>query len=214
MADLTGIENAGEFFSAHYLQERLPEELKGQDAEVAKALDDRTSKLRAAGSDMLRALADAGAMTVSGRADVAHDLCVRLLEAFGYDRSSSRYAVLDREGSSNHAVPLLSELRHGDLPYVFVLEAGLPYEGEALLEQRIAGLSPLPDEALEAGLSLPPDLTVDETVAALFASTEPPRWVVVLGAREAVLAERGRLLGPQHPDTRAARDALRAWRRA
>jgi len=62
MADLTGIENAGEFFSAHYLQERLPEEIKGQDAATAKVLDDRVAHLRAAGA-ALRTVQIAGALT-------------------------------------------------------------------------------------------------------------------------------------------------------
>ena len=49
MADLTGIENAGEFFSAHYLQERLPEEIKGYGhvklANFEKALKKRDALL-------------------------------------------------------------------------------------------------------------------------------------------------------------------------
>ena len=47
MADLTGIENAGEFFSAHYLQERLADELKGQDPATHAVLEERVRRLLA-----------------------------------------------------------------------------------------------------------------------------------------------------------------------
>jgi len=191
MADLTGIENAGEFFSAHYLQERLPDEIKGLDAATVEVLDERATRLRGTSAHLFRTLADLGGATAAGRAEAGHDLAVRSLEALGYTRGVG-YAVLERTDTANQAVPLLAELRQGDLPYLYVIEAGLPAEEEALLEQPIASLAPLPDEAIDAGLSLPPLLTVDEAVGALFAGTTPPRRIVILGGREAILAERGR----------------------
>ncbi len=192
MADLTGIDNAGEFFSAHYLQERLPDELKGQDAATQAVLDDRVGHLRATSAYLFRALADLG--TAEGRALVAHNLAVRTLEALGYSRGAG-YALLDG-ASAKSAVPLLAELDHGGLPYLYVLEGGLPHgEEDPLLAQELGSLAhvaPLPDEALAAGLSVPARLTLDETLGALFAGATPPRWIVLLGGREAILAERGR----------------------
>jgi hypothetical protein len=191
MADLTGIENAGEFFSAHYLQERLPEEIKGQDAATQAVLEQRVTGLRGTSAHLFRTLAELGGKAAAGRAEAAHDLAVRTLEALGYERRAA-YAVLEHAETANQAVPLLAELRQGDQPYLYVIEAGLPYEDDALLEQPITTLAALPEEASNAGLSLPPALTIDETVGALFAGTAPPRWIVILGGREAILAERGR----------------------
>lgn len=194
MADLTGIDNAGEFFSAHYLQERLPEELKGQDAATLAVLDERAARLRGTATHLFRTLADLGGATALDRAEAGHDLAVRTLEALGYTRSAS-YVVLEHAEAANQAVPLLAELRQGDLPYLYVLEAGLPHEDDALLEQplaRVASVAPLPADAVAAGLSVPSSLTVDEAVSAIFAGSTPPRRIVILGGREAVLAERGR----------------------
>jgi hypothetical protein len=190
MADLTGIDNVGEFFSAHYLQERLPDELKGQDAATVERLDACTARLRGTGAHLFRTLADLGAATAAERAAAGRDLTVRTLEALGYTRGA-HYVALERGDAANQAVPLLTELRHGDAPYLYVLDAGLPHDEEALLEQPLDRLAPLPAEALEAGLTLAP-LTLDDAVGALFASATPPRWIVLLGGREAIAAERGR----------------------
>jgi hypothetical protein len=43
MADLPGIETAGDLFSAHFLQEELPDELKTQHAAIAAVLDARVA---------------------------------------------------------------------------------------------------------------------------------------------------------------------------
>lgn len=190
-ADLTGINNVGEFFSAHYLQARLPDELKGQDAATIERLDACVARLRATGVHLFRTLADLGAATAAERAAAGHDLAVRTLEALGYPRSAT-YAALDRGDTANQAVPLLAELRQGDAPYLYVLEAGLPHDEESLLEQSVDRLAALPHDAVDAGLALPTGLTVDDTVGALFASPIPPRWIMILGGREAILAERGR----------------------
>ncbi|MBK7823503.1 MAG: N-6 DNA methylase [Tessaracoccus sp.] len=190
MADLTGIDNVGEFFSAHYLQERLPDELKAQDAATVERLDACAARLRGTSAHLFRTLADLGGATADERAAAGRDLAVRTLEALGYARGA-HYVALDRADTANQAVPLLTELRHGDAPYLYVLDAGLPHEEEALLEQRLDRLAPLPSEATEAGLALPP-LTLDDAVGALFASPTPPRWIVLLGGREAIAAERGR----------------------
>jgi hypothetical protein len=192
-ADLTGIDNIGEFFSAHYLQERLPDETKAQDPEQQTQLDDTLSRLRSHGATLLRALDDAWSRSSApARWEAAHDLSVRTLEALGYERTSGAYAVLEGADPANQAVPVLAELGHGDLPYLLVLEGGLPDPDGSLLEQPVRTLAPLPDSAGEAGLSLPAELTLGEAVSGLFEAGAPPRWILVLGAKEAVLAERGR----------------------
>lgn len=198
--DLTGIENVGEFFSAHYLAELLPKEIDAQDAATKEILDRRVSALRALGPHLLGTLVDVTSLGSSAaRADVGRDLGVRALEALGYERQPGAYAVVDR-----HAVPLLAELRHatgvsggGDgasatVPYVFILGAGLPHGEDALLEEPATTLGALPEEAAKAELTLPPDRELEEVIADLFATPAPPRWVLLLSGREIVLAERGR----------------------
>jgi hypothetical protein len=199
MADLTGIENAGEFFSAHFLQERLPDEIKNQDAVTAALLDARVAALRATSPRLFDTLADLGSQTAASRAEAAHDLTVRTLEALGYERGDT-YAVVEGVEGKHAAVPVLCELRigagagQGEGPFLLVLEAGMPLEevGETLLEQLVSDLGRLPAEAIADGLSIPAALTLDEAVGALFAGSAPPRWIVLLGGREAILADRGR----------------------
>ena len=108
-ADLTGIDNVGEFFSAHYLNERLPQELGGQDPTTLELIETRTAKLRALGPALLRAVAEAS--TGASRREAAHDLVVRSLEALGYERSvGGDYAVLDGAARVTDALPLLFRL--------------------------------------------------------------------------------------------------------
>jgi hypothetical protein len=191
MVDLTGIDNAGEFFSAHYLQERLPDDIKAQDVATLAVLDERVARLRGTSVHLFRTIADLGSATIEGRAEAAHDLAVRNLEALGYERAAG-YVALERMETTNLAVPLLAELRQGETPYLYVVEAGIPHENDTLLDQPIESIAHLPDEAADAQLSLPVGLTLGEVVSALFSATAPPRWIVVLGGREAILAERGR----------------------
>jgi N-6 DNA Methylase len=193
MADLTGIGNAGEFFSAHYLHERLPEDIKSQDPATLERLEGCLDRVRALGPHLLRSLTGAAsASSASSRSELARDLAVRTLEALGYQRSQDAYAVLERTEPANQAVPLLAELRQGDRPFLAVLEGGLPPAEATLLGQPVEGLAALPEEAIQAGLTVPAAFTLDDTVGALFAATAPPRWVLIIGAREIVLADRGR----------------------
>jgi hypothetical protein len=192
-ADLTGIDNVGEFFSAHYLQERLPEETKAQDPEQQAQLEDTVARLRDLGGTLLRQLDDAWSRTsAGGRWEAAHDLSVRTLESLGYERTPSAYAVLETAEPANQAVSLLSELRHGDAPHLLVLEGGLPDVNASVLEQPANAVAALPDSAKEAGLTAPADATLEDAISGLFEAAAPPRWILVLGAKEALLAERGR----------------------
>jgi len=192
-ADLTGIENVGEFFSAHYLEVRLLEELRSLGMAEREAIDATVSRLRAMGPRLLDALAEG----VSGqgtavRREVTHDLVIRVLEALGYEREAGGYAVLERPGSPHEALPLLASLAHGRDACVYLLEAGLPPLDDGLLGQPAASAGALPEAATKHELVLPSDLDLGEAVSALFATPSPPRWVVLVGAAEVVLAERAR----------------------
>ena len=196
-ADLTGIDNVGEFFSAHYLNERLPQELNAQEPAILELIEARAAKLRALGPTLLRTVSEAS--TGANRREAAHDLVVRTLEALGHERSAGGdYAVLETSERVTDALPLLFRLvtSPGGVatphPVVFALEAAWPIDDDALLAEDIAGLRPLPDPALADGLTAPATLTTEEAVGSLFALASPPRWVLVVGAKELVLAERAR----------------------
>lgn len=192
-ADLVGIENVGEFFSAHYLEVRLLDELKALGAAEREAIDATIARLRAIGPRLLDALADGwSSQGARVRREVAHDLVVRVLDALGYDREPGAYAVLERPGAPNEAVPLLARLLHGREPAVYVLEAGLPSSDDALLAQPASVTGTLPEPATADGLVLPEELDLGEVVSTLFATASPPRWVLLVGAAEVILAERGR----------------------
>ncbi len=163
-ADLTGIENVGELFSAHYFEVRLLEELKALAGPEREAIDTVTTRLRALGPRLLDALADGlSSQGTTARREVVHDLAVRVLEALGYEREPGAYAVLERTGAPNEAVPLLARLLHGKEPAVLVLEAGLAGEDDALLAQPASATGPLPELATEHDL-VPP------------AGSISPRW--------------------------------------
>ncbi len=192
-ADLVGIENVGEFFSAHYLEVRLLDELKALGAAEREAIDATIARLRAIGPRLLDALADGwSSQGARVRREVAHDLVVRVLDALGYDREPGAYAVLERPGAPNEAVPLLARLLHGREPAVYVLEAGLPSSDDALLAQPASVTGALPEPAAADGLVLPEELDLGEVVSTLFGTASPPRWVLLVGAAEVILAERGR----------------------
>ncbi len=90
-SDLTGIENVGEFFSAHYHAELLPKEIDAQDAATKEILDRRAAALRALGSHLLGSLVDVTSLGSSAaRAEVGRDLGVRAMEALGTSARSAR----------------------------------------------------------------------------------------------------------------------------
>ncbi|MBK6514304.1 MAG: hypothetical protein IPG04_09320 [Polyangiaceae bacterium] len=192
-ADLTGIENVGELFSAHYFEVRLLEELKALAGPEREAIDTVTTRLRALGPRLLDALADGlSAQGTTARREVVHDLAVRVLEALGYEREPGAYAVLERSGAPHEAVPLLARLLHGKEPAVLVLEAGLAGQDDALLAQPAlrdrrcarAGHRARSRAACGASIRRGGERPVRDR--------EPPRWCCWWGAAEVVLAERAR----------------------
>lgn len=189
-ADLTGIDNVGEFFSAHYLSERLPQELGTLDPAQLEVLESRLAKLRALGPHLLRTLADADAGLT--RKEAARDLVIRTLEALGFERTPGDYAVLEGGEKASDAIPLLTRLDQGKDPLLCVVEGSLPVSGESLLSEDIASIARLPEVAIAEGLALPADYSLEDTLAALFVGASAPRWVMVIGAREVLLADRER----------------------
>jgi hypothetical protein len=196
-ADLTGIDNVGELFSAHYFAERLAPELEAEAAskEVITAV---AAKLRTLGPRILEAaqLTSDGdaALLPETRRELGRDLAVRLLEALGFEREREEhaYVALERPLAPNEGIPILGRLVHGPQTPVILLEGGFAAEDTGLLGQPVSVLGPLSAAARRDGLEAPKDLTLEDAILALFAWPSPPRWIVVLGGSEILLAERSR----------------------
>ncbi|MFW6087784.1 MAG: hypothetical protein ACODAG_11310, partial [Myxococcota bacterium] len=188
-AELTGIDNVGEFFSQHYVDELLVGDL----ADLRRAWNERPDKpppdaLRALARDFFRAQAEAEKLSrPDALYDASHDIQVRIAEALGYRRDPEAHALLD----GGRALPLLARLdRQGD-PYLFVLEGRFRREDEeaALDAPLVAAQLPAPLRA--RGLALPTE-PVGKLIAEAFALEAPPRWVLLVSGADVFLAERAR----------------------
>lgn len=196
-ADLTGIDNVGELFSAHYFAERLVPELLS-DAATREVIDAVAARLRALGPRILEAAQltrdGDGALLPETRRELGRDLAVRLLEALGFvrEREEHAYVALERPSAPNEGIPILGRLVHGPETPVILLEGGFAAEDSGLLGQPVSVLGPLSAAARRDGLEPPKDLSLEDVLLALFAWPSPPRWIVVLGGAEILLAERSR----------------------
>ncbi len=106
--DLTGIQNVGEFYSHHYLDALLENDLKGlfakwrgDDDSAAKDAPDK--KLERLASEFFKAKAQAKPeFSIESRYEPSHRIHVDLLEALGY-----RYSFEIRYINGQMAVPVL-----------------------------------------------------------------------------------------------------------
>ncbi len=196
--DLTGIENVGEFFSAHYFQERLAEDIGARDEASRAEIEAIAARIRGLRAHMLRALDEARLLTPGTRREIVHDLSVRTLEALGFERHTDAYVAIERAESGKEAVPILAELAHGDRPYLVAMEGGLGDEGLDLLEQTAGVLPHLPDVIRTQGFMRPRDMALGDVISAIFENEAAPAWVMLIGAHEVVLAERARWGRGQH----------------
>ncbi len=188
MADLTGIENVGDFFSQHYLTELLEKDLAAESKDLETAIDAAQKALSALGRDLNKILTEAPLHTTPRHLyTLAHPFQVSLCEALGFDRQSG--AVLPLGGGIALPALHLTE-RHGET-YLAVLEGRLRTENEALLD--ILWTTPLPASAVTDGMALPAsNSTFGEVLADAFEVESPPRWILLLSGAEVVLAERAR----------------------
>ncbi len=186
--DLTGIDNVGEFFSQHYLDELLVGDLK----ELRKAWHEApgrspADRLRSCAQPFFRSLGDA---TKLRRPDAlyaaSHGIQVQIAEALGFDYAHHAFLALP----NHRALPVIHRTdRHGE-PYLVVLEGRFTREDEWALDVTpvTAQLAP---GANVAGFTLarePLGILIAET----FALEAPPRWVVVISGANVFLAERAR----------------------
>jgi len=187
-ADLTGIENVGEFFSQHYLDELLLGDLK----ELRKNWQDSSSKsppdaLRSSAQPFFRALGEAAKLSrPAALYETSHEAQVNIAEALGYTYQPD--AIL--ELPDKRAVPLIHRVdKHGE-PYLLVVEGRFTDESEASLEVPLAAAQ-VTKAAERQDLKLPRE-SLGKLIAEAFALEAPPRWVVVIAGNDMFLAERAR----------------------
>lgn len=187
MADLTGIENVGDFFSAHYLTELLDKDIGSESGDLAAAIDKAKDALFALARPLNKIATEAPRFTTPKQLyALSHPFQVNLAEALGFDYQNGSILHL----ADGHAVPALHVAeRHGE-PYVAVLEGRMRTESEALLD--ILWTLPIDAKWLKEGIEAPPDTTYGEVISAAFEVEAPPRWIVFISGTEILLAERAR----------------------
>jgi hypothetical protein len=190
--ELFGIDNAGEFFSPHYLHSLLPSDLAKQPPEQRAPIVQAASKLKALAPTLLTLRDELSRERGRARFERAHEAHVYLLEALGYERSIGAYFAAARSDRRSDALPLLAELEVGGAPYLWIIEGGPADPTESLFELTLAEAAALPEAATDAGLSLPSGLTLSDALSLAFSEERAPRWMLVLAGAELVLAERAR----------------------
>src|SRR6478752_2895019 len=105
-AELFGIDNAGEFFSPHYLHSLLPADLAKQPLEQREPVVRTVSNLKALAPTLLTLRDELSRERGRVRFERAHEAHVYLLEALGYERSISAYFTAARSDRKADALPL------------------------------------------------------------------------------------------------------------
>ena len=187
---LTGIENANDFYSQHYLDEVLEQDLKDLFARwQGQGSDAPTSRLRGMAGDYFR-LRDRvlKARTLADRVAILHDLAEKLFNALGYDLQPE---ILNLEAGD---LPVLTCYRGADgYPAVVIALAAMAI-GTGEDEWSVLNAAPLASVGnAENGPALLSD-TDWETAASklVFGDTHPPRWLLLLGHDELLVIERAK----------------------
>ncbi len=185
---LTGIENSNDFYSQHYLDEVLEQDLKALFARWKEASDSPPAKLSAMRPDYLR-FRDrvVKAKTQSERLAALMDIAQPLLTALGYELHPQAMQFDDG------ALQVAACYRGADEQPLLVI--GLAPMAKETIESEWTALSshpvaPTGESGGELGL-----LEGDWESAAskiVFADARPPRWLLLLGHDELLVIERGK----------------------
>lgn len=181
--DLTGIQNVGEFYSHHYLDALLENDLKGLFARWRED-DDKTPdrRLAACASAFFAAKTRAAReLRPAERFVLAHKLHVELLEALGYG-----YDFGLRYLTGSMALPILSEIKRDGHPYIWLVETVFPSGDDSPLDQGV-----LPEQYPKSEDEF--DRTTDpweSVLGEVFRRDEPPRWVLLFAGRFIYLIDR------------------------
>ncbi|KRG46056.1 type II restriction endonuclease subunit M [Stenotrophomonas panacihumi] len=185
---LTGIENANDFYSQHYLDEVLDNDLKNLFARWAEqGSASPPARLRQLAGDYLK-LRDQliKARTLEDRLAGLHEIAQRLFGVLGYTLQPETLALEDGE------LPVAACYRGSDGHPALVI-ALAPFAMDDDAEE----WSALASRPLQVSYSEPALMDEDsdwETVATkiVFADTHPPRWLLILGHDELLVIERAK----------------------
>jgi hypothetical protein len=216
--NLTGIQNVGEFYSHHYLDALLENDLKGLFAQWRAEDEDTPDKRlnRLAASFYQARQAALRARTDEARYKASHAFHVDLLEALGYDYHFEVRYLLEGE-----AVPVLGTERRDGQEYVWLVETPFCGEDDSPLEQGILA-EQYPKQSQEVELQFPEEQW-EALIAEIFRRDSPPRWVILLAGGLVFLCDRTKwgygqyllfdldeIYGRRQPETLRATAALLA----
>lgn len=187
---LTGIENANEFYSQHYLDEVLEQDLKELFATwQPQGPASPAARLKSMAGDYFR-LRDRilKARTLDERVALLHELAGKMFSALGYPLQPE--TVPFEAGD----LPVLACYRGADRNPVLVI-ALAPMGMETLENEWTAlGSSPMAAAINDAeGVALLEETDWEATASkTVFGDTYPPRWLLLLGHDELLIIERSK----------------------
>lgn len=207
---LSGIHNANEFYSQHYLDEVLDTDLKELFARWSEAGNDAPpARLRSMAGEYFRQRDEIRkARTLAERVAHLNDLAERLLAALGYTLQPETLSLEDGD------LPVLACYRGSDgYPALVIALAPFALGDEAENWSALAARPLAQSPASGTEPMLFPHASDWETVASrlVFADTHPPRWLLLVGHDELLLIERSKwgrkaLLRLNLPDLFGPRD--------
>lgn len=187
---LTGIENANDFYSQHYLDEVLEQDLKDLFARwQEQGSESPVSRLRSMAGDYFR-LRDRilKARTLADRVALLNELAEKLLSALGYAVQPETIAFESGE------LPVLACYRGADGNPTLVI-ALAPMDVRATEDEwSVLNSAPLgTSEPVEDRPVLMSDMDWETAASKIvFGDTLPPRWLLLLGHDELLVIERAK----------------------
>jgi len=188
------ITNRGEFFSNHYLDAIIGGDLgdlRSRWEETENRGDSARSRLRRLGASFFAARAVASEAGRSTKSGAVRDLNALILAALGFEPNQETIA-LKRNTVDLVEVPVAARVEVSTGLLLVAIDAGLANDVDDLFDA---------DPDLSPGRLLEPVWRaadkkavthVPEAVGEIFATDDPPRYVLVLGGRIALLAERSK----------------------
>ena len=187
---LTGIENANDFYSQHYLDEVLENDLKELFARwQEQGSASPAAKLKSMAGEYFR-LRDRSikARTLADRVSLLNELAELLLPALGYELQPETVAFEAGD------LPVLACYRSTDGNPLLVI-AQAPMEMAATEDEwSVLNGAPLaPRDSAESAPAFIADMDWETAVSKIvFSDTHPPRWLILLGHGELLVIERSK----------------------
>lgn len=187
---LTGIENSNDFYSQHYLDEVLENDLKDLFASwQEQGSASPAARLRSMAGEYFR-LRDRTlkARTLGDRVVLLRELADLLLPALGYDLQPETVAFEAGE------LPVLACYRSADGNPALVIALAAMEMSTLEDDWCVLNAAPLaPRDTVEAEPTFIPDTDWETAVSKIvFADTHPPRWLLLLGHNELLVIERSK----------------------